>query len=286
MAERNAEGPQAGQKTALVTGSGVGGIGGSLATELHEAGYFVFCAVRQTSAIRQVLRPGMVAVELDVTSSDSVAAAARTVSARASDGLDVLVNNAGLATHRPALDLDVDGVVASMFDVNVLGVMRVVKAFSDLLIRARGCVVNIGSIAPILPLPYSSAYNATKAALHAYGDCLHMELKPLGVDVLTMITGGVKSNLVRETSPSLPDHSRYLPVQKYWLQRVTASQDGAMDTDEYARSVVREIQKKKRPIWSWSGGSAWLAFFLHHFVPRRVRFYMMARRFGLHLLGR
>lgn len=179
MAE-NTDGPQAGQKVALVTGAGAGGIGGALALELHSAGYFVICAVRRPSSASELLRPGIVAIELDVSSTESVSAAANKVSSLTNDKLHVLVNNAGSATHRPALDLDVDGVVASMFDVNVLGVMRMVKAFSDLLINAKGCVVNIGSIAPIVPLVYSSAYNATKAALHAYGDALRMELKPLG----------------------------------------------------------------------------------------------------------
>ncbi|KAK2599106.1 NADPH-dependent 1-acyl dihydroxyacetone phosphate reductase [Conoideocrella luteorostrata] len=286
MSDQNAEGPKAGQKTALVTGAGIGGIGGSLATELHNAGYFVLCAVRRPSAISELLKPGMVAIELDVTSTDSVTAAVKRISAITNDRLDVLVNNAGSATHRPALDLDVDGVVASMFDVNVLGVMRMVKACSDLLINAKGCVVNIGSVAPIVPLAYSSAYNASKAALHAYGDCLRMELKPLGVDVLTIITGGVKSNIVRETSPTLPDNSRYLPVTKFWLQRVTTSQNGAADTDEYARSVVKAIQKKNRPIWFWGGGSSLFAWFLYYFVPRSARMYLVARKYGLNLLGR
>lgn len=180
MANQTSHCPTAGQKTALVTGAGIGGIGGSLATELHQAGYFVICAVRRPSSIDDLLRPGMVAIELDVTSTESIATAVKNVSSITNEKLDVLINNAGSATHRPALDLDVDGVVASMFDVNVLGVMRMVKACSDLLINAKGCIVNIGSIAPIVPLVYSSAYNASKAALHAYGDSLRMELQPLG----------------------------------------------------------------------------------------------------------
>lgn len=180
MADNNVDGPKAGQKTAVVTGAGIGGIGGALATELHNAGYFVLCAVRRPSSINELLKPGMVAIELDVTSTESVTAAVKNISSITNDKLDVLINNAGSATHRPALDLDVDGVVASMFDVNVLGVMRMVKACSDILINAKGCVVNIGSIAPIVPLVYSSAYNASKAALHAYGDALQMELSPLG----------------------------------------------------------------------------------------------------------
>ena len=171
--------PHHGQKTALVTGVGVGGIGGHLALELHKRGFFVFCAARRPAAIDSLLRDGMVPLELDVTSSASVAAAVQRIKA-VTPKLDVLVNNAGQATHRPSLDFDVDGVVAPLMDVNVLGPMRMVNACAELLISAKGCVVNIGSIAPIMPLAFSTAYNASKAALHAYGDALSMELKPLG----------------------------------------------------------------------------------------------------------
>ncbi|KAG8410286.1 hypothetical protein J3458_017998 [Metarhizium acridum] len=86
---------------------------------------------------------------------------------------------------------------------------------------------------------------------------------------------------VREDSPSLPEGSRYLPLQNSWLHRVTMSQKGAMDTDEYARKVVGMIQKKSKPIWFWSGGSVSIAWFMYYFVPRSVRLFVMARRFGL-----
>jgi 1-acylglycerone phosphate reductase len=49
-----------------------------------------------------------------------------------------------------------------------------------MLVKAKGTVVNIGSVAPIVPMVFSSAYNASKAALHAYGDSLAMEMRPLG----------------------------------------------------------------------------------------------------------
>lgn len=180
MTDTPTDRPKSGQKTALVTGAGVGGIGGSLATKLHEAGYFVICAVRRRATAEPLVRPGIIIVEMDVASTESVEKAAHLVSFITGGRLDVLVNNAGVAAHRPVLELDIDGMVTDMFNVNVLGVMRATKSFSNLLIEAKGCIVNIGSIAPIAPLVFSSAYNATKAALHAYGDSLSMEMKPFG----------------------------------------------------------------------------------------------------------
>ena len=172
------ERPAPGQPTALVTGVSEDGIGGALATELHRQGYFVFCTSRRPEAVETFQRPGFSTVQVDVMSTQSTLTAVETVSQLTGGKLDVLINNAGIATHVPALDLDVDGAVHDMFNANVLGVMRMVKAFGTLLIRAKGTIINIGSVAPILPLAFSSAYNATKAALHAYGDCLSMEMKP------------------------------------------------------------------------------------------------------------
>lgn len=158
--------------------AGVGGIGGALAMEFHKAGFRVFAAARRPDTVAPLVSLGIESVTLDVTSDESISSAVAHVSELTDGKLDMLVNNAGAAVHVPALDLDIDGAVKNMFEVNVFGVMRMVKAFSGMLIKAEGCIVNIGSIAPIVPLVFSSAYNATKAALHAYGDCLRIELAP------------------------------------------------------------------------------------------------------------
>lgn len=307
--------PTDGQKIALVTGVGVGGIGGALVDELHKAGYFVICTARRESALAPFSDQGFAAVILDVLSTESVTAAAKQISSLTGGRLDVLINNAGSATHVPALDLDIDNTVSNMFDINVLGPMRMVKGFSGLLIKAKGQIVNIGSVAPILSLPFSSAYNSTKAALHSYGETLKIELAPLGsvsdctscientiltvhrVSVTTVVTGGVKSNLgqfsqspttnaltwslVRNEAPELPANSVYLPVRDGWLKRVNASQSAPMLTEDYARGVVAMISKNNRPTTMWTGGSiifSWIAYYL---MPKSVKFGLLTRMFGL-----
>jgi 1-acylglycerone phosphate reductase len=113
-----------------------------------------------------------------VTIPNSVAAAKEKLSALTGRRLDILINNAGQGSPRPCTDLEIETTVKGIFDVNIFGVMRVVQAFVPLLIEAEGMIVNIGSIAPVIPLVFGGAYNASKAALHAYADCLRMELKP------------------------------------------------------------------------------------------------------------
>ncbi|KAJ3480015.1 hypothetical protein NLG97_g8167 [Lecanicillium saksenae] len=226
--------PKKGQKTAVVTCAGIGGIGGELALQLHKAGYFVICAVRRLDGVASMLKLGLTSTFMDVTETNLVVVAAEAVSEMCGNRLDLLINNAGLAINRPALDQDIDVDAFRMLDVNVLGPMSVTKAFSKLLIQVRGCIVNIGSVAPITPLPYSAAYNASKAALHAYSEALYMELKPFGVHVVTVITGGVKSNLVREKTPDLPAESLYVSAQQAFHERLASGQEQGMDTAQIA----------------------------------------------------
>lgn len=103
-----------------------------------------------------------------------------------------------------AIDTDVSQ-VRQMFDVNVFGPIRMVHTFHPWLIRAQGCVVNIGSVGGIVPYMYgcessgkiyheegvadlepAASYNASKAALHHWGNTLRVEMSPLGSVVASL----------------------------------------------------------------------------------------------------
>lgn len=70
--------------------------------------------------------------------------------------------------------------VERMFRVNVFGPMRVVHYLHPLLIEAKAVIVNIGSIGGVCPYVYGASYNASKAALHHYGNTLRVEMRPFG----------------------------------------------------------------------------------------------------------
>lgn len=83
-----------------------------------------------------------------------------------------------MTINTPATDLEIDTVVKRIYEINIFAVMRMVQEFVHLLIAAEGTIVNIGSIAAIVPLAFGAAYNSSKAALHSYGNTLRIELKP------------------------------------------------------------------------------------------------------------
>ncbi|PHH90749.1 hypothetical protein CDD83_2745 [Cordyceps sp. RAO-2017] len=69
-----------------------------------------------------------------------------------------------------------------MFDVNLFGPMQMVHHFHDMIIRAAGTIVNIGSIGGVVP----ASYNASKAALHHWSNTLRLEMSPFNVKVITV----------------------------------------------------------------------------------------------------
>lgn len=71
--------------------------------------------------------------------------------------------------------------VRRLYETNVFGVMAMVKEFVPLLIASGdGCVVNVGSLSGVTPLPFGSVYGSSKAAIHSYSDALRVELAPFG----------------------------------------------------------------------------------------------------------
>ncbi|TPJ25337.1 SDR family oxidoreductase [Mesorhizobium sp. B2-7-2] len=206
------------QKNALVTGANKG-IGLETARRLAAMGFKVWLGARDAErgeAAAQALRGEGFDVEwleLDVTSNDSVAAAAKTVAARA-PALEVLVNNAGIAPgyvealgpdgryERPPSRESVDDMKAT-YDVNVFGPVRVTQAFLPLLLAtpaARVVMVSsyMGSIARASgdsQSPNLMSYGSSKTALNAVTVAFARELSPRGIAVNAAAPGYTATDL-------------------------------------------------------------------------------------------
>lgn len=160
----------------------------------------------------------------------------------------------------PALDVELDD-ARGCFETNFFAIISITQSFIPLLIASKGLIINIGSLAGVVPYVFGSVYNASKAALHAYSRTLRLELEPFDVRVMVVVTGGVKSNIAR-THRVLPEGSLYWPILGDFERRQTHSQEGAMGHDEYAKGVVREALKGRPTKWLWRGNKAWLVWFV------------------------
>ncbi len=179
-----------GAPVAVVTGAS-SGIGAATARKLAEAGFEVVCAARRADRIEALAKEiGGRAVTCDVTADDDVAALAREVG----DRCTLLVNNAGGAFGLdPVAEADLDDWQA-MFDVNVLGTVRVTKALLPALIASgAGQVVVVGSTAGEVAYEGGGGYNAAKFAERAVVDALRLELYDQPVRVCDIAPGMVKT---------------------------------------------------------------------------------------------
>ncbi len=141
-------------KTVLITGCS-SGIGHSLALQFHNLGHRVFATARKTSSITDLADRGIETFPLEVTSESSIKALLDAISTATNGSLDILVNNAGRNYTVPALDVEMDE-IKETFETNVYSVMRMCQMFAPLLIQAKGTIVQIGSLAGIMP--YACCY--------------------------------------------------------------------------------------------------------------------------------
>lgn len=172
-------------KFALVTGCGKGSIGEALVTEYTRRGIHAIATVLPQEASGHLSEAGITFFPLDVTVEKSIEELKASVEKLTGGRLDILINCAGIAYTMTAIDTDI-AEVQRMFDINVFGPMRMVHHFHEMLIRAEGTILNIGSIGGIIPYLYGSSYNATKAALQHWSSTLRVEMAPLNVKVITV----------------------------------------------------------------------------------------------------
>ena len=182
-------------RSAVVTGAS-SGIGQATAQHLDSLGFTVFAGVRSAEARERVASEGSGHVRplrLDVTDPASIAAAAGEVrEAAGTSGLAALVNNAGIAVSGPLELVPIEG-LRNQLEVNVIGQVSVTQAFLPALRAARGRIVNVSSIGGKIALPLAGPYAASKFALEAITDSLRRELRHLGVQVIAVEPGGVKT---------------------------------------------------------------------------------------------
>jgi NAD(P)-dependent dehydrogenase (short-subunit alcohol dehydrogenase family) len=176
-------------KTILITGAS-SGFGRDTAETLAHAGHRVFASMRDVAGRNRphaeaLHSKGIHVVELDVTDDGSVERGVTSVLASAGR-LDVLINNAGIGSAGVSEAFTTDQVRA-LFDVNVFGVQRTLRAVLPAFrSQGAGLVVNIGSVLGRVTMPFVGLYGASKFALEALTDSYRYELSQSGVDVVLM----------------------------------------------------------------------------------------------------
>jgi NADP-dependent 3-hydroxy acid dehydrogenase YdfG len=182
-----------GEPIAVVTGAS-SGIGAASTRRLARAGFHVVAGARRTDRLQVLAEEvGATTLAVDVTDPASVAAFAAAVADRYGQ-VDVLVNNAGVAVGLDPVAEGRDEDWQAMLDTNVVGLLRVTRAFLPVLRAApHAHIVNLGSIAGFEVYPGGAGYTASKHAVRAITDTLRLELNGEPIRVTEIAPGMVET---------------------------------------------------------------------------------------------
>lgn len=212
--------------TAVVTG-GASGIGAAVASALLAAGADVAILDRTITDAP----PGAAAYESDVTDDDSVRAAIALVVARFG-GIDILVNNAGIGAQGTVED-NTDDEWRKVFDVNLMGAVRLTRATLPHLRRSRSAaVVNVCSVAATVGLPQRALYSASKGAVLALTKAMATDHLHEGIRVNCVSPGTADTPWVKRLLDSAAD-----PEHEYTALRARQPHGRLVTADEVAQAV-------------------------------------------------
>jgi NAD(P)-dependent dehydrogenase (short-subunit alcohol dehydrogenase family) len=229
-------------RSAVVTGGGRG-IGAAVARALAAEGAAVMVAARTASEVEAVAAElsaaghRAFAATCDVTDPASVAALAEAAAERMG-GVDVLVNNAGVAPSAPLKSITLDSWNGT-FAVNATGTFLCTQAFvPGMVARGWGRVVNVASIAGRTGAPYIAAYAASKHAVLGFTRSVAAELATTGVTVNAVCPGYVDTPMTEASIARIVEKTG-LPREKAKAAILaTSPQNRLLDPEEVAYLVV------------------------------------------------
>lgn len=197
--------------TIFITGGG-SGIGRALAEALHKRGNKVIISGRRAGHLQKTLEanPGMEALELDITSPESIAAVASQLML-SHPALNVLINNAGVMQIDDVATEIADELVTSTITTNLVGPIRLTSALIEHLRKQETAyVLIVSSVLGFTPMAMTGVYSATKAALHSYAMSLRFKLRHSSVRVLEVIPPWVRTELLNSS-----EEPRAMPLEEF-----------------------------------------------------------------------
>lgn len=252
-------------RVVLITGASEG-IGAACVESFRRRGARLVLVARQKEKLERLAGPDTLIAPADVTIPDererAVAAAVERFGA-----LDILINNAGIGLYSPASRASLTD-VRQMFELNVFSALAMIQlAAPHMIAQRRGMIVNIGSIAGKMTLPWFTTYSASKYALGSLTDGLRMELRPFGIHAMVVCPGYVRTGFQDHVIAGNPPPA------------VRRARRFAIDAPACAEAIATGVERDARTVVAPRAG--WLLIALQRVFPRLLdrRLSAMLERF-------
>lgn len=237
------------RKIAVITGAS-SGFGLLTAVELARNNYDVIATMRDTNKKSEVLlnearknnvEDRITIFELDVTSQASIEKLKQYVEKLGR--IDLLFNNAGYASAGFVEEIPLEE-YRNQFETNFFGAIAVTQSFLPIMRgQENGTIINMSSISGGMGFPGMSPYVASKHALEGWSECLRLEMKPFGINVILIEAGSYKTNIWSSgkhvTERSLHQESPYYDYMKQIQQYIDNGSESFGDPMEVARKISK-----------------------------------------------
>lgn len=259
------------KKVVIVTGTS-SGIGLCLARLLVCKGYKVY------GISRRITNEQFECLSCDVTDEEKVKQCFEYVFNK-EGRIDVLVNNAGMGISGAVEYIDSEQ-SKRLFDVNVNAVVSLCKlAIPYMKKNGGGKIVNISSVAGIIPIPFQTAYSMSKSAINSLTMCLNMELAPLNICVCGVMPGDTKTGFTSARAKQLASDGYGNRIEKS-VSKMEKDEKNGVSADKVAKVVLKQIERKKPPVLVCVGTSYKLISFLQKILPRKTMLKIVKKIYG------
>lgn len=202
-------------KIVLITGAS-SGIGKETAKELIKDEHIVYCAARSLDKMNDLKKIGGHPIELDITKHETITECVDKI-IKEQGRIDVLFNNAGFGLYGSVEETNIDD-ARYQFEVNLFGLGRLTQLVLPYMREKKsGTIINTSSVGGKIYTPLGAWYHATKHAVEGWSDCLRLEVKPFGINVVIIEPGFISTSFGSVLYEPLLERSGNGPYKKLAL---------------------------------------------------------------------
>ncbi len=193
--------------------------------------------------------------------------------------IDGLVNCAGAGIGGAIEETPLPD-IRQLFEVNLVGLIAITQALLPLLRDTKGVVLNVGSVAGTLTIPFQTFYSMTKSAVLSFSEGLRLEVKPFGIRVTTLLPGDTKTGFTAARKKTLLVDSPYAQRVQKSIERMEKDEQNGMLPHALARKAVKLLSLRNPPITATVGLQYHAFLLLKKWLPHRLVMAVLYQLYG------